>query len=189
MTHNTLKLSIPLTLLLFFGASSAPAADDKDEKINTDKPSSPGERLILQRLSELKADIKANSDKSDAKIQEMELRLQIMADRVDRLEKSVNKMATTPRTSYFQPTPEVARAPRGSGTIVLQNTYTSEATILLNGTAHTLQPNQSVVLRNQPVGDYTYEVLVSGYGALGPVTRYLDDNRRLLIYVETVLLP
>jgi len=186
MTHNTLKLIIPLALLLVLGSSSALRADG-EEKINTDKPMSAGERAILQQIGELKADIKAIGEKSDAKIQAIELRLQIMADRVDRLEKSVNRIATTPRTSYFQPTPDAAPAPLGNGTIVLQNTYTDAATIFLNGKAFEVQPNQSITLPGRPAGAYTYEVLINGYGTIrGPVTRNLDDNRTLLIYVNAV---
>jgi hypothetical protein len=187
MTHKSLQLIIPLALLLVIGSGSALRADEKDDKVNTDKPLSPGEKAIIQQINELKADIKTNGEKANAKIQEIELRLQIMTDRVDRLEKSVNKIATTPRTSYFQPTPEASTAPVGNGTIVLQNTYTDAATIFLNGKAFVVQPNQSITLPGQPIGAYTYEVAVSGYGTIrGPVTRNLDDNRTLLIYVNAV---
>jgi hypothetical protein len=192
MTHKSMRLIISLAFLLVICSGSALRADDKDDKTNSDKPPmSAGERAILQQIKDLKADIKANGEKSDAKIQEIELRLQIMTDRVDRLEKSVNKIATTPRSSYFQPTPEATSAPVATGTIVLRNTFTDAATIFLNGRSYLLQPNQTVTLTRQPAGPQTYEVVINGWGSIrgGQVTTNLDTGRTLLIYVESVTLP
>jgi hypothetical protein len=101
---------------------------------------------------------------------------------VERLEKS----AALTRSSYFQPTP-AAPAPMGAGTIALQNTWGDAATVMLNDRAIVVPPYQTITLDNQPVGTYTYEVLVNGFGRIrGPVSRVLNSNDRMIISVYPV---
>jgi hypothetical protein len=170
-------------IALFMALVAAPAlrASDPEKKTLTDS-----EKLdvILRQIgdlrAELKADIKDARIQSELRSQVLEERLKSLADRVDRLEKD----AVTKRSSYFEPVPAPAMGPRGVGTIYLRNSYSDLATVYLNGTPYTLLPNQVVTLPSQPSGAYTYEVAVNHFGTIrGPITRVLNDNGALEIYV------
>jgi outer membrane murein-binding lipoprotein Lpp len=185
MTHTWKFLCLAVMLSVFAVPASLRAGDP--EKAN--KQLTDAEKLdaILNQMkdlrTELKKEIRDASSQATAKNQELDDRLKFLTDRVERLERSLDRLSATPRTSFFQPAP-VPPANNATGTILLQNTWTDMATVVLNGRAYQVPPGQTLTLPNQPGGEYTYEVLANGYGTIrGPVTRNLDSNRTLSIYV------
>jgi hypothetical protein len=183
---RTLRFLGTIALLTALAAAPVLRASDPEKK---DKPLTDSEsrEIILREIREMRTDLKAEI--KDARIQAdlrsdaLEARLRSLTERVERMEKT----AVTTRSSFFQPTPVPLVNGIGAGTIVLQNSFTDFATVNLNGMAYTLFPNQRMTLPNQPTGAYTYEVSVNGFGTIrGPITRILDDNRTLLIYVNAV---
>jgi hypothetical protein len=183
MTRTWKHLTLA-ALLLCLAASPAARATDPEKRVPTDS-----EKLdmILRQIGELRAELK--SDIQNARVEAvlrsevLEGRLRLLAERVDRLEKS----PTVARSSYFQPTPSATTTNTGTGTIALQNTWGDTATVMLNDRAMVVPPYQTLTLDNQPAGTYTYEVLVNGFGRIrGPVTRVLNSNDRMIISVYPV---
>jgi hypothetical protein len=178
-----------LCLTALLSALAVPAFLHANDPEKVKKPLTDAEKLdaILDQLSdlrtELKGDIRRAGQQADAKNRELDDRLRYLTERVEKLERALDRATTTPRTSFFQPAP-VPAGGSATGTIQLQNMWTDMATVNLNGRFYNLQPGQTVTLANQPAGEYTYEVLANGYGTIrGPVTRTLDNNRTLTVFV------
>jgi hypothetical protein len=68
---------------------------------------------------------------------------------------------------------------RQTGTIRLVNTYVRAMRIVVNGTAYTLAPGETRLLRDQVPGGFTYEIP----GVKGPVDRTLDADETFTIRV------
>jgi hypothetical protein len=129
-------------------------------------------------------DMKVQRGRADARTQGIEEQLRILGDRVEQMERRIERMPATTRQSFFQPTPVNPAPALGAGTIMLQNTWSDAATVTINDRSVVVPPYQTVTLPNQATGTYTYEVLVNGYGRIrGPVSRFLDNNDRMIISV------
>lgn len=74
------------------------------------------------------------------------------------------------RISGYGPARDAGAA--GTGSIVLQNTYPAEITVVVSGERYTLAPGEKRVLAGRPAGAFTYEVV----GVQPPVERTLAAN-------------
>ncbi len=182
MTPNRTSLCLAAIVIALLVPASG-RATDPEKKAPTDAEKLD---LILRQLGELKSEMKEARSQAEVKNRELDDRLKFLTDRVERLEKSLDRASVTQRSSFFQPTPLNPVNPVSilGGTIVLQNTWLDWATVVLNGKEYPVAPGQTLTLPNQPTGVYSYEVVANGYGTIrGPVTRNLENNKTLTIYV------
>jgi hypothetical protein len=150
-----------------------------DEKVGTLE-------VLSAKVKSMEKDLKTLKDHrplADNRLEGIEDQLRLLGDRLDQMERRLERMPAGTRQSNFQPAPALpGNTP--SGTILLQNSWTDVATVVLNGRAYQVPPGQTLSLPNQPAGAYTYEVIANGYGTIrGPVMRNLENNGTLSVYV------
>ncbi len=188
MTHNRhlLCLAALAAALLVCPRLRAGGTDDAKQQ-----PTNADIKALLEKLNEklgnveidLKA-MKSQRGQADARTQGIEEQLRILGDRLDAMEKRIDRLPANSRQSFFQPAPVPLAPPIGAGTLVLQNTWGDTATVTINDRPIFVPPYQTVTLSNQPTGPFTYDVQVNGYGRIrGPVSRFLDNNERIMISV------
>jgi hypothetical protein len=142
--------------------------------------------LLLREMRETRKDLDSMRALTEAKLRANELQLQILQDRIAQLEKQVQKQEEALKTTNdrvsrsFNPQVPVP----ATGTIRLQNLQNLPATVLLNGRSYPVAGFQTVNIANQPVGAFTYEVLVSPFGSLRPPrTQTLNPNDTFTIFI------
>ena len=82
----------------------------------------------------------------------------------------------------FEPPPDAVRgaAAPTTGPVTVRNQYTTNATIRINGQPYPIAPGQNLRL-NLPLGSFSYEVEVDGYGIVQPPrTETLRPNGRII---------
>jgi hypothetical protein len=97
---------------------------------------------------------------------------------VEQLQRDVNSLKTAGRPAFYPPT--------GTGRIRLVNSFPTQMGVIVNGQFHRLAPNEERVLDNQPVGNFTYEVVGASPpvpGQTWPLTRTLTSSETFTITV------
>jgi hypothetical protein len=185
-------LGMQALLAAALAAGPAAAADNTDTGKLTDS----------QKLDEIKAQLKEVQDSikslESLKAEVTKLRSDTtlilgMQDRISKLEKDLDGLrkqldaAGGPRVSGFGPTaPTGPTGPPPGGRIVLKNTYLGRVSIVVNDKSYQLDPGETVVLDNQPPGNFTYEVLGGPNGVIQPrVNRALAPGDTFPITVFT----
>jgi hypothetical protein len=188
MTHTWKLVRLVAVLAALFAAANLFAGDPE-------KPLTDAEKLdkILKQLTDLTKktdDIAKKAEDArymaDTKFASVDDQLRLLTERIAKLEEAARKASTIVRESRFEPTPLPAK-PLGFGAIVLQSTWGGPATVTVNDMRYVVPPYETITLPNLPVGNYTYDVQVNGYGLVrGPITRYLDNNTRMVISVYPI---
>jgi hypothetical protein len=156
-------------------------------------PKGPTDRELLEQLArdmrDVRRDIDAMRSLTEAKLRANELELRILNDRIAQLEERLHKQeeavkSTNDRVSRaFNPQTPVP-VPGATGTIRLQNLQGLPATVILNGRTYPVAGFQTVNIAGQPVGAFTYEVLVSPFGSLRPPrTQTLNSNETFTVFI------
>lgn len=139
---------------------------------------------LAQQLAEMQKALQKSIDnlQRDLAVYDQATRsdLKELRERVGLLEKHLKELeARLDSTSTRK-----AFSPPAGGRIRLMNMFTTPATVRVNGTSYLLQPGQTRVLDGQPVGAFTYEVMVDGFGSVQPpTTRTLGPNETFTIQV------
>jgi hypothetical protein len=172
--------TLGLQALLAAALTAAPAVaeDTADAKKLEDIQKQLGEiQKAIEGLSGLQKDV------GDAKLNIARAQLDIsqLREQLSKLQKDVDALRSqasgAARISGFGPA-------GGLGRIRLQNSYAVPATVIVNSRAYRLEPGQTQMLDNQPVGGFTFEVLVDGFGVVQtPTVRVLGANETYTIYV------
>jgi hypothetical protein len=152
------RYTMPALLIILVAAGAATAADPelRDEAILREVRELREQVAALRRLREM-----------DAKMNALDMRL--LNERLDRIEKSLEKLATS--RSEFTPRSTFKRSvDSGTGTIKLDNRLPVTAFVTIDGTLHTVDPFGVRFLRGQAAGSLTYTVGGAGRET-GPRTR------------------
>jgi hypothetical protein len=96
-------------------------------------------------------------------------KLSELDEKLDRIEQLLRGTVTT-RTARSL-SPEMR-----TGIIRLDNRLGVEATVTIDGVVYTVPPLRVVVLRDRPLGAFTYEVTADGFGFTGSRRRTLDSR-------------
>jgi hypothetical protein len=101
-----------------------------------------------------------------------------LREEIARLRKEVEDLRRQPpsvnNSTRFSP------MPTNTGSILLKNTYPQPVWIAVNGTTYQLAPGENRLLRDQPAGAFTYELL----GVQASVERLLAADSTYLIHVH-----
>src|SRR5579885_1661807 len=175
--------ALGFSALLAAAFTAPPALAD-----NTDQKKTDGEKLdellktqkdIKKSLESIGQDLKdtaAAAQQAQAGVAGLSERIRSLEERVRELESKVGQGPTV-RKSGFGP------IPNGKGRIRLVNRYNARATVILNSRPYPLQPGQEEVV-DVPAGNYTYLVLVDGYGeVLAATSRPIAANESRTIEV------
>jgi hypothetical protein len=86
------------------------------------------------------------------------------------------------RRSAYAPTPSMTDIPvPTTGTITVRNRYSATATVRINGRLMTVPPYRDAQMSDVPVGPYSYDVEVDGFGIVQPLrTETLRPNGRII---------
>ncbi|HEY7314266.1 MAG TPA: hypothetical protein VH643_33250 [Gemmataceae bacterium] len=86
------------------------------------------------------------------------------------------------RRAAYAPTPSQTDIPvPTTGTITVRNRYSATATVRINGRVMTVPPFQDARMSAVPVGPYSYDVEVDGFGIVQPLrTETLRPNGRII---------
>jgi hypothetical protein len=153
-----------LAVLLATSSAAAPAHADQDktaEKVEKLQKDLDALRRDVEALKQQLADSNLRGARSAEDIREMKDLLIRLVRRQDDL------MNGQGRTSAYPPSMPPAGAP---ATVYVQNRYAAAATVSINGRPYTVAPFQTAEVRNIPLGPFTYEVSVDGYGVVQPPT-------------------
>ncbi len=169
---------IPLVLLtMALTATSGLAADPP----NRDSDTATQLRAIARDIEALRHDMDAlRRDVNDMGVRGADTasRLLDLQQRVDALQALVYRADSAARRAYsytpptMPPASETTPLPAAppTGTIMLRNFSALLGTFVINGQAYSVAPGQSVEVRNVPLGSFTYEIAVEGYGVIRPAT-------------------
>jgi hypothetical protein len=193
-TLKTLGLFALAMALLTGPALAADAADGKDvarhleemnkllkeiknkldtlDSLNTSGKLTLAEKDIMelkQRLEGLEKQVKSNEEATRTAFEKVATSLDRLNNNLTTVMKSTNPPGPNPNTT----------------TIRLQNNSSVFATVIVNGTAYSLQSGEIRDLPNQSVGDITYSVLAEGFGQIQPpVVRTLVAGKRFNIFIN-----
>jgi hypothetical protein len=132
------------------------------------------QKALEDSIKNLRTDLNVYDQTTRADLRELK-------DRVAQLEKQVKDMES--RLNQM-PSTRQAFSPPATGRIRLMNMYNVPATVRVNRIAYRLQPGEQRMLEGQPVGAFTYEVMVDPFGQVQPPTdRVLGANEVFTIYV------
>lgn len=169
---HTWKL-LGLNALLAAALTATPAVADPADSKKLDEI-----KDELKGLSSIKEDLKNLRALLDLSVQNTRSDISQLKEQVGRLEKQVKdlegRMSTSSGRVAFSPSTGAA-----TGRIRLMNTFTEPMSIRLNERVFRLEPGQTQMLDNQPVGAFTFEVL----GIQGPAVRVLGANETFTVYV------
>jgi len=86
------------------------------------------------------------------------------------------------RRAAYAPTPSQTDIPvPATGTITVRNRYSATATVRINGRTMTVPPFRDARMSDVPVGPYSYDVEVDGFGIVQPLrTETLRPNGRII---------
>lgn len=135
-------------------------------------------KVILNRLEEIRKELKNDlqdlkNDRviTDAKAEEALRKIKELSVQIENLDRDVKDLKSKTRVSMFPPTEA------GTGRLKLVNTFSTEARIFVNGKSYPLGPGETRMSDPIPSGNFTYEVLVDGFGAVqAPRTRMIAPN-------------
>jgi uncharacterized protein YlxW (UPF0749 family) len=164
-----------LFTLLTAALLAAPAAADPEPK----KPEDIGQQLtklqeaFQKSIETLQGDLRVYDQAMRSDLKELRQRVGQLEKQVKDLEARLDAGST--RRAFSPPV---------GGRIRLMNMFTLPATVRVNGTSYFLAPGQTRDIEGQPVGAFTYEVLVDGFGSVQPpTTRELRANETYTIYL------
>ncbi len=127
--------------------------------------------------------IKAEQIKQKVELQSLSGKMQVFEEseiqkRLAAIEKSLAALQTKESVSRYPS--ESTNA--GTSRVMLTNLYNERALFTVNGRDYTVEPNQTVDVRNVPSGALTYEVFVNGWGNIRPLrTVTLPPNETLML--------
>jgi hypothetical protein len=113
--------------------------------------------------------------------------MKLVNERLDRIERTLARLAppvSTRVSSSFDP---AARVPRG--TIRLENRLPVQTTVTVNGVPYSVPAFGRRLLRDYPAGPLTYEVTADGFGLRPPVRTSLNGDETLTVSVYDPRLP
>jgi septal ring factor EnvC (AmiA/AmiB activator) len=169
-----------ILLSALIGCSMALAAGRADD-VPPAPPTAPGANpadALQKQLKEIRDEISALRVVREEQLKNIDAELKLLAQRLNALEGRLDDLARTRQAAAYTPTePQMA-------TIRLQNRSGVPATVLLSGRSYRLPPLETIVLQNQPVGVFTYEVLAEGFGTIrNPQARTLVAGETFSITV------
>jgi len=147
-------------------------------------PDTPPPEAVRGELSEVKKSLAAVEQELDRLRQDTSTSFRAARKSIDALQEQVARLRKEVADLRRQQPPvtrqaRLAPAPAASGNIRLLNLYVEPVRIAVNGTTYALLPGEARMLRDQPPGAFTYEVV----GVKGPVDRVLAANETFTIYV------
>jgi outer membrane receptor for Fe3+-dicitrate len=175
MTRTWKLLGIGALLAVF--AVPGPSRADEEDK---DQPRSEVQTL-KDELRVVKEELATLRRLGETKSRLDALEMRLLHERLDRLEKAVNRLApgvTTRTASSFTPSDGLT-----TGTVRLDNRLAVTATVTVNGVPYSVAPFSTRTLRNIPTGAIVYEVTADGFGIRPPVRTPLASNERLTLTV------
>jgi len=170
MRYTSFVLAAFAVVFLVSGARSAdPELTDKQKIAELEKKVADLQESLLQ-VMKLNADLQTQLRNRDS--DELRQRLKGIEDRLDKL--------TQKYQSFYEPgtnTNPGMGTGTGTGTIILRNRLNVMGTVILNNKSYRLNPGETVTLRGEQAGNFTYEALADGMGYLQQsVTRQLRPN-------------
>lgn len=167
MMRNGKRLSLAVVVLL--GLSGAAAAQDgevdklKAIQIRLDQMS----KALEQDFKTVGEHIRGLKDELAAANKDTQLKLQDAQNRIAQLEKLVIQLrndvdAAQKRIALYPPDDKARTSfynPAALGTLLVENRYTEEILLTVNGSPFRVAPNSSRQIENIPVGAVTYEII------------------------------
>ncbi len=111
---------------------------------------------------------------------------------IDRLKDDLRRLNDEVRRLSVAPPPSIAASinpaapatPLVTSNILLENRYSSPATVVINGVSYRINPFERRTVP-EPVGRFTYEVYTDNYGLVqGLADRYLSPSRDFPITIN-----
>ena len=194
-----------LALPALLAATLSAAAADSDTLKSTDSQKID---RILDQLKDLKAtvddldnlrkDLKALQTKAELRDQTIQARIDLVNERINGLEGRIKQLQSDVESMRTQATTSnrpsgysglgngAAPAPpplsSAAGTIRLRNTFPELVSVVVDGVAYELAPNETRDLAGHPAGPFSYEVL----GIQGRKTVDLRPNETFTISVYPI---
>jgi hypothetical protein len=169
MTHTWKPLGLAAFLAVLFATLPLRAAEPEWK-----------ERLDKE-IEKLRKDVDKYRKDSDSFRATALSELYQVNERLDRLEaliKDMNKRSSTRIAGSFTPDTPLTR-----GTVRLVNRLDVPATVTMNGVKYTVEPFDSLILRDQPTGAFRYSVLAAGFSARN-VDSSLRNNETLTVTIH-----
>jgi hypothetical protein len=179
MKHNRMALAGPLVLaaLLTTTPGVARGAAPPGPSRRQPAPKSDDVRKALAALAEIERDLDSLRGGTSSSFRVAQKNIDSLKEQLAQLRKEIDALRKQQAAA-----PRIARAappPKTFGTIRLVNAHSEPVRIVVNGRGYRLASGQTRLLREQPPGPFTYEVV----GVQGPVDRELRANETFTIRV------
>jgi hypothetical protein len=153
-TQHSVAAMFAVLAALLIGPMSL--AGDKDAKEREDK--------VGEELRKLKEEIALLRKLHGLSAKATDEELKLLGQRLDRIEKHLEKLSTptTRSAGFFDP------AAAGTGTMRLDNRLGVRATVIIDGVPYSVPPLAVRVLPGQRARTFTYEFTADGFGMSAP---------------------
>jgi hypothetical protein len=200
-------LAVPALLAAALCPAPAPADSDtpktltESQKLDRVLDDLKDLKSTVDDLEKLRSDLKSLQTKAELRDQTIQARIDLVNERINGLEGRIKQMqsdvegmrtqaSTSNRPSGYSglgngtgtPAAPPPLPPAGAGTIRLRNTFPDQVSVVVNGVAYQLLPNETRDLAGHPAGAFTYEVL----GIQGRKTVDLRPNETFTITVYPI---
>jgi hypothetical protein len=168
MTRTGMKIGLAAFLAVLLAAPGLRAGEPGPEKSKDDL-----EKEVAELRKEL-ADLRKAREVDRLAL--LELRLQMLADRLEKVERAVATMAattTTRRAAAFNPDDP---AP-ATGSVRLDNRMATTAFVTVNGVTYTVPPFGERTVAGVPAGSFVYQASADGFLYSPPTRSALEAGK------------
>ena len=174
-------LAVPALLAAALSPAPAPADSDTpktltdSQKLDRVLDQIKDLRSAVDDLDNLRKDLKSLQTKAELRDQTIQARIDLVNERINGLEARIKQLQSDVETMRTQATtsnrpsgysglgngaaPAPPPLPTAAGTIRLRNTFPEQVSVVVDGVAYELLPNETRDLAGHPAGAFTYEVL------------------------------
>ena len=140
--------------------------------------------ILIQQIKKIRLQLDAIQTTQDVQLKSMQDDIDRLKDDLRRLSDEVRRLSAAPPNIAASINPAAPASPLVTSNILLENRYSSPATVYINGTPYRLNPFERRTVP-EPVGRFSYAVYTDDYGLIQGLTdRYLSPSRDFPITIN-----